>query len=176
MRLPLSWSGPGQSTVPRLIWNTGKGDPIPGNAGSIAVDKSSYPHILNKARTGQLHYHRYDGERWVSIADVFASRTDDLFQLPDGMGAVSARGDSIYFHRLTPEVDRQGVLLAKGYVTKHYHASVDKNAIEHGWLSMMLTLNQHHAVGSNRGSYATDAYVMSIPLSALDGFSDPFLK
>ncbi len=174
--LPLSWSGAGQSTVPELIWNTGKGDPIPGNAGSIAVDKSSHPHILNKARNGQLYYHRYDGERWISIGDVFPSRTDDVFQLPDGMGAVSARGDSIYFHRLTPELDRSGVLLAKGYVTKDYHASVDKTAIQHGWLSMMLTLNQHHAVGSNRGKYATDAYVMSIPLSALDGFAEPFLK
>ncbi|MGQ7845883.1 BNR-4 repeat-containing protein [Granulosicoccus sp. 3-233] len=174
--LPLLWSGAGQSTVPQLIWNTGKGDPVPGNAGSIAVDSDSHPHILNTARDGRLFYHHFDGRQWVSLGDVFRSGTDDVFQLPDGMGAVSARGDSLYFHRLSPELDRKGVLLAKGYVTRYYHASVDKNAIEHGWLSMMLTLNQHHAVGSKRGNHAVEAYVLSIPLSELDDFSTPYLK
>ena len=176
VKLPLVWTDPGESTVPELIWNTGKGDPVPANAGSIAVDASSFPHILNKARGGSLFYHFHDGKQWLSIEDVFPSMSDDIFPLPDGMGAVSARGDAIYFHRLSPRIDRKGVLLAKGYVTRHFNASVDKAAIAHGWLSMMLTKNEHSAVNHNKGRFPTDAFVMNIPLVNLDKFDTPFIR
>lgn len=176
VRLPVVWTDPGQSTVPELIWNTGKGDPVPANAGSIAVDAHSYPHILNKERGGSLFYHYHDGRKWRSVENAFPSMSDDIFPLPDGMGAVSARGDAIYFHRLSPRIDRKGVLLAKGFVTRHFNASVDKTAIAHGWLSMMLTKNEHSAVNHKRGKYSTDAFVMNIPLATLDRFDTPFIR
>lgn len=133
--LPLLWTDPGESNVPELIWNTGKGDPVPANAGSIAVDANSNPYILNKAR-----------------------------------------GDTIYFHHLSPVIDRKGVLLAKGYVTRDFNASVDKTAITQGWLSMMLTENMHSGVNHNKGSFPTDAFVMNIPLALLDDFDKPFIR
>ncbi len=176
VKLPLLWTDPGESTVPELIWNSGKGDPIPANAGSIAVAANSYPHILNKARGRSLFYHFHDGKQWHSIENVFPSISNDIFPLPDGMGAISTRGDAIYFHRLSPRIDRKGVLLAKGYVTRHFNASVDKTAIAQGWLSMMLTENKHSGVNSNKGSYPTDAFVMSIPLALLDSFDTPFIR
>lgn len=176
VQLPLLWQGAGESTVPELIWNTGQEDPVPANAGSIALDAHSRPHLLNDARGGKLYYHYHDGEQWQSIRDVFRSKSEDLFRLPDGMGAISARGDSVYFHRLTPTLDRKGVLLARGHVTRHFNASVDRGAGEHGWLSMLLTRNQHHPVGSVKGSWPVDAHVLNIPLNRLDEFSTPFIR
>ena len=42
-------------------------------------------------------------------------------------------------------------------------------------LSMMLTENGHSGVNRKRGSYPTDAFVLSIPLARLDSFDTPFM-
>ena len=188
-RFPLIWNERGHNylggadnpagfDVQQLIWNT-PNDPIPNNAGSIAIDSNSYPHILNDERGGSLWYHRYTGSQWVSVKPPFQSTTDDLFSIGNGrMGAVVHRGSDIYFHSLDPN-DRSysnGVLLARGYANGNNNSVADAVAVQNGWLSTVIMQSNSQAPRSNAPANPQPAFVLSVPVDQLEDFDTPFIK
>ena len=58
------------------------------------------------------------------------------------MGIISHSGSDIHFHRLSNGKVGRKVTIAKGFVSGTFNASVDKTAIEKGFMSIMLTENK----------------------------------
>ena len=174
--LPLIWPA-GTNTVPSLIWDTPP-DPIPNGAGSIAIDSQGYPHMLMKARGGDQFHHYYNGDRWISTELPFNATSSDIYNCAGRIMALTHTSDEISVHSLNPADPsfRDPVLLTKGYVNSNYTLSIDKLAIEHGFVSFMMTENDSHSPNSKIGKFTTDGFVFTGSCADLELSDSPFIK
>ena len=182
--LPLDWRDPGDSDVPVNIWTSRPGGSAdqPANSGTVEVDGAGRPHILHDSRTARrgsdswLHVGSADGDRFLSRPAIREYGTDDLFRLPDGgMAIIGSERDGVWCTPLDGPSRGRRILLAEGFTNEAYVVCVDKTAMEHGWLSMMLThVKRGHWQTSERGAWPQDAWVMSIPGAELAAFDSPF--
>lgn len=146
--LPLSWKGHDITRgAKNLIWDSAS-DPNPLTTGKmVTVGDNNTPHIVSADVGGNLWHHTFGAAGgWVSSKLGLRAGwpSTDIFELPGGrVGFLWTEKEHLFFSEIREGKLLKHRVLSKGWTGGSFTLNIDKTALEHGYVSALLTDSKH---------------------------------
>ena len=123
--------------------------------------------MLVRSFSDNSNYHIYwNGSQWLQEKLPWTETSFEIIRCDDQVLALTAVDQDIRLYSLDPDnpLYETPHILASGYVqAPAFTISVDKGALHERAISLLLTLNQSNSAGSETGTFAQPAWILTTP-------------